>query len=207
MDISDLETDPIVMWQSRHFLLLAIVMGWVVPTVAVGIVFQDWRAGFMYGAIGKIILLHQSTFLINSLAHYMGDRPYGDKSTSRDNLLVALLTLGEGYHNFHHTFPYDYRNGIRWYHYDCTKWAIALWQKAGLAHNLKTAKESEIARAREINALPHNDESFYGLPTTTGRHTSGWLSVAETWLSSNALSTMLANSSPSILGGSDSSGR
>ena len=58
---------------------------------------------------------------INSLAHIWGSRPYTEKNTARDNGFLALLTYGEGYHNFHHIFASDYRNGIRWYHYDPTK--------------------------------------------------------------------------------------
>ena len=147
IDISDLKADRIVMWQSRHFPILAVLMGWIFPTVVIGLLFEDWLGGFFYGAIGKMFWVHQGTFCINSLAHYLGERPYDDRATPRDSFLVAMITLGEGYHNFHHTFPSDYRNGIRWYHYDCTKWVIALWEKAGLAYNLKRVEWSEIERA------------------------------------------------------------
>lgn len=164
VDISDLEADPIVMWQSRHFPLLAIVMGWIFPTIICGILFQDWLGGFVYGAILKMILTHQSTFFINSLAHYLGDRPYDDRTTPRDNFFVAVLTLGEGYHNFHHIFPSDYRNGVRWYQYDCTKWAIALWEKVGLAYDLKRVEQSEIERARLQELQKGLDSEMKSLP-------------------------------------------
>jgi stearoyl-CoA desaturase (Delta-9 desaturase) len=58
------------------------------------------------------------------------------------------VTLGEGYHNFHHEFPSDYRNAIEWYQYDPTKWMIWLWKKVGLAYDLKQFRQNEIEKGR-----------------------------------------------------------
>ena len=79
----------------------------------------------------------QSTFCVNSLAHWLGETPFDDKHTPRDHFTTALVTIGEGYHNFHHQFPMDYRNAIRWYQYDPTKWFIWACQQLGLASHLK----------------------------------------------------------------------
>jgi stearoyl-CoA desaturase (delta-9 desaturase) len=79
----------------------------------------------------------KSTFCVNSLAHWLGDTPFDDKHTPRDHLVTALVTIGEGYHNFHHQFPMDYRNAIKWYQYDPTKWFIWVCQQLGLASHLK----------------------------------------------------------------------
>jgi stearoyl-CoA desaturase (delta-9 desaturase) len=72
---------------------------------------------------------------------------------------VALLTLGEGYHSFHHRFPADFRNGIRWYHWDPAKWFIAALRGVGLAHDLRAASPPQIEQARmhaELLAIePH----------------------------------------------------
>ena len=68
---------------------------------------------------------HHFTFFINSLAHMWGSRPYTEENTARDNAVLALVTFGEGYHNFHHIFAHDYRNGVRWWQWDPTKWLIA----------------------------------------------------------------------------------
>jgi stearoyl-CoA desaturase (delta-9 desaturase) len=62
--------------------------------------------------------------------------------------MTALVTLGEGYHNFHHEFPSDYRNGIEWHQYDPTKWSIWVWKQLGLASNLKTCRPNEIEKGR-----------------------------------------------------------
>ncbi|KAJ5710320.1 hypothetical protein N7488_004476 [Penicillium malachiteum] len=148
IDSSDLEADPIVRWQCKHFPALAILMGWVFPIAIIGVFFNDWVGGFVYGAIMKMVYVHHSTFSINSLAHSLGERPYDDRATPCDSLFAALITMGEGYHNFHHTFPCDYRNGVRWYQYDCTKWTIAMWEVLGLAYDLKRVQDNEIERAR-----------------------------------------------------------
>jgi stearoyl-CoA desaturase (Delta-9 desaturase) len=79
----------------------------------------------------------QSTFCVNSLAHWFGEAPFDDKHTPRDHVITALVTIGEGYHNFHHQFPMDYRNAIKWHQYDPTKWFIWTMERIGLAHQLK----------------------------------------------------------------------
>jgi stearoyl-CoA desaturase (delta-9 desaturase) len=66
-----------------------------------------------------------------------GKQPYSDQHTARDNGLVSLLTYGEGYHNFHHQFAHDYRNGVRWWQWDPSKWFLSAMRWVGLARNLK----------------------------------------------------------------------
>lgn len=78
----------------------------------------------------------------------IGDQPFDDRNSPRDHVITALVTLGEGYHNFHHEFPSDYRNAIQWHQYDPTKWAIYFWKQLGLASNLKTFPGNEIEKGR-----------------------------------------------------------
>src|SRR6195952_2386019 len=87
-------------------------------------------------------------FCVNSLAHWLGDQPFDDRNSPRDHVITALVTLGEGYHNFHHEFPSDYRNAIEWWQYDPTKWFIWVNKKIGLAHNLKQFRSNEIEKGR-----------------------------------------------------------
>lgn len=89
---------------------------------------------------------HQSTFCINSVAHWLGSSPYDDELSPRDHFLSAILTMGEGYHNFHHQFPMDYRNAFRWYQYDPTKWFIAVCGMIGFATHLRVFPENEIKK-------------------------------------------------------------
>jgi stearoyl-CoA desaturase (delta-9 desaturase) len=97
-----------------------------------------------------MVATHHVTFCVNSLAHYLGETAYEDEQTPRDHFITALITFGEGYHNFHHTFPRDYRNAVRWWQYDPTKWLIWSCSKIGLAHGLRRFPENEVSKARVI---------------------------------------------------------
>ena len=72
-----------------------------------------------------------SNFCINSIAHMFGDTPHSEEHTAKDSFYCAILTFGEGYHNFHHTFPNDYRCGTSFHHADISKWVIYGWSKMG----------------------------------------------------------------------------
>ena len=85
---------------------------------------------------------------MNSLAHWLGETPFDDKHTPKDHFVTALVTIGEGYHNFHHQFPGDYRNAIKWYQYDPTKWFIWVCQQLGLASHLKTFPDNEVKKGQ-----------------------------------------------------------
>ncbi|MBI3307310.1 MAG: acyl-CoA desaturase, partial [Candidatus Omnitrophica bacterium] len=67
---------------------------------------------------------------------------------AKDHWLVAFLTNGEGYHNFHHRFPGDYRNGVRWYQWDPSKWLIGFLSWFGLSRDLKRVSDFRILEAR-----------------------------------------------------------
>ena len=95
-----------------------------------------------------MVFVHHSTFFVNSLAHIWGSRPYTDENSARDNPVLAFLTYGEGYHNFHHIFDRDYRNGIRWWQWDPSKWMIYTLSLVGLTSNLKRVPDVTILRAR-----------------------------------------------------------
>lgn len=85
---------------------LALAFGFGLPTVIAGYFWNDWWGGFLIsGILSKVVMLH-CTFCINSLAHYIGDFTYTDQRSPRDSFITALVTFGEGYHNFHHEFPY-----------------------------------------------------------------------------------------------------
>lgn len=143
-DISDLTADPIVVFQHRHYLALMLLSGLILPTVIAGLGWGDWKGGFIYGGILKYFVIQQATFCVNSLAHWIGTQPFDDRRTPRDHVLTAFVTFGEGYHNFHHEFPSDYRNALKWYQYDPTKVCIWALSKFGLAWNLKTFSQNAI---------------------------------------------------------------
>ncbi|MCJ1225766.1 stearoyl-CoA 9-desaturase [Toensbergia leucococca] len=147
-DISDLNEDPVVVWQHRHYLKVVAFMGLVLPMLVCGLGWGDWFGGFVYAGVLRIFFIQQATFCVNSLAHWLGDQPFDDRNSPRDHIITALVTLGEGYHNFHHEFPSDYRNAIEWHQYDPTKWSIWTWKQLGLAYDLKQFKNNEIEKGR-----------------------------------------------------------
>ena len=103
--------------------------------------------GFIMTVCLRMVIVFHPAFFVNSFAHTFGRRPYDRANSARDNWFGALLTNGEGFHNFHHRFPTDYRNGIRWYDWDPTKWCIYLMSKVGLAWDLKKTSAQRIAAA------------------------------------------------------------
>ncbi len=146
-NVRDLQNNKIVMWQHNNYLLLTVLTNFGIPLVlgvlSGNIVGMLLSAGFL-----RLVLSHHFTFFINSLAHIWGSQPYTDENTARDNGLLAFVTYGEGYHNYHHIFEYDYRNGIRWWQFDPTKWLIKGCTWVGLTRNLKTVPEDRIAKAK-----------------------------------------------------------
>lgn len=146
VDISDLEKDPVVIWQDQYYLPIALFMSVIFPTLVAGIGWQDWRGGFFWASLFRKVFVQHCTFLVNSLAHWTGEQPFSKENSSRDSWFTAILTLGEGYHNFHHQFPTDYRNGVRWYDFDPSKWTIWAFAQLGLATKLNRTRHSVIER-------------------------------------------------------------
>lgn len=143
----DLERDPIVMFQHRHYLALALGTNIGLPLLAGWLVGDLWGV-FLLAGLLRLVLNHHFTWFINSLAHMWGSQPYTDENTARDNGWLAVFTYGEGYHNFHHIFQTDYRNGVKWWHWDPTKWLIAGLSHVGLASGLKRVPDLWIRRAQ-----------------------------------------------------------
>ncbi len=143
----DLQKDSIVMWQHRHYLLLTMLTNIGFPLLAGLFAGDIWGALLLVGFL-RLFLSHHTTFFINSLAHFWGSQPYTDRNTARDNGVLAFFTFGEGYHNFHHLFENDYRNGIRWWQFDPTKWLINGFARVGLATNLRRSPADRIEKMK-----------------------------------------------------------
>ncbi|CAH7674394.1 hypothetical protein BY996DRAFT_4576036 [Phakopsora pachyrhizi] len=159
-DVSDLSRNEVVRWQHRWYVPLILTMGFVFPTCVAGIGWGDWRGGFFYAGAARLLFVHHSTFCVNSLAHWLGDAPFDDKHTPRDHMFTAFVTFGEGYHNFHHQFPQDFRNAIRWYQYDPTKWLISVAYYLGLASELKVFPDNEVRKGQYSMKLKRLQNDF-----------------------------------------------
>lgn len=134
--VSDLMKKKWVVMQHKYY-GLSMVLTNALAFFFVGWMLNDYLGAFFMAVWVRIFLLHHFTWFINSLAHTWGDKPFCKEQSAVDNYIISLLTFGEGYHNYHHTYANDYRNGIRWYHFDPTKWLIWSLDKLGLATNLK----------------------------------------------------------------------
>ena len=146
-NVRDLQRDPIVAFQHNYYYPLAIGLNVLVP-LGLGWLHGDLWGVFLLAGVLRLVVSHHLTFLINSVAHAFGRQPYSDEHSARDNGWLAFLTYGEGYHNFHHQFAHDYRNGVRWWHWDPSKWIICSLSWLGLTRKLKRTPAVVIQRAR-----------------------------------------------------------
>lgn len=152
--VPDLMKNPRVQFQHRHAALLMVLSN-VIVFFVVGWVLNDYVGAFFLACWTRLFVLHHFTWFINSLAHTWGDKPFCQEQSAVNNYIIAFLTFGEGYHNFHHTFANDYRNGIRWFHYDPTKWLIWGLHKLGMTTDLKqidlyTIKKRMVLQRKEL---------------------------------------------------------
>lgn len=148
----DLQEDSLIQWQHKYYLFLGVFVSFILPTL-VGWMLDRPLAGFVWGGVFRVLFVHHGTFLINSLAHTYGTRPYSTKNSGKDNWWLAFFTNGEGFHNYHHTFANDYRNGLRWFHWDPTKWLIRSLEYVGQSWNLQRTPEVHILKAKMETSL------------------------------------------------------
>jgi stearoyl-CoA desaturase (Delta-9 desaturase) len=138
-NVIDLQKDRLVMWQHRYIHWIGATVAFALPA-AIGYAWDGWTAAlgaFLIAGVARVVAVQHCTFCINSLCHYIGKQTYSSKCSARDSWLMSLVTFGEGYHNYHHEFPYDYRNGVKPWQWDPTKWIIWTLSKVGLASKLR----------------------------------------------------------------------
>jgi stearoyl-CoA desaturase (Delta-9 desaturase) len=168
-NIPDLKKDRLLAFQHRYYVPLAVALNFGLP-IAAGLLFHDLWGMLILAGVARLVWSHHVTFFINSLAHMWGTRPYTDDNTARDNPALAFVTYGEGYHNFHHIFAHDYRNGVRWWQFDPTKWLIAGLQLVGLTRRLKRTPYFQIQRALLAMQFTRAQARLAKLPTSGHRH-------------------------------------
>ena len=109
----------------------------------------------------------------------LGNRPYSSRCTARDSWLMALFTFGEGYHNYHHEFQHDYRNGVKPWQFDPTKWAIWTMSKLGLANNLRRVPLEKIQLAEIAEKQRQLEAAMAARPATRCEKTKRLLELAQ----------------------------
>ncbi len=145
-NIQDLRKDRLFMLQDRYYTLIAVGVGLVLPAI-LGFMHSGWLGalgGFLLAGVARVTAVQHMTFFINSLCHTIGSQPYSDRCSARDSWIMALFTFGEGYHNYHHEFQHDYRNAVKWWQWDPTKWTIWTLSKLGLVRGLRRVPEEKV---------------------------------------------------------------
>ncbi|SMF53427.1 acyl-CoA desaturase [Pseudobacteriovorax antillogorgiicola] len=117
--VKDLQKFPEIVWLDRHYLVPPAIYG------AILLAIFGWQ-GFLWGFLISTVLLWHGTFLINSLCHIVGSRRFETRDDSRNSFLLALLTMGEGWHNNHHFYPGSARQGFYWWEVDFSYYLIKL---------------------------------------------------------------------------------
>jgi stearoyl-CoA desaturase (Delta-9 desaturase) len=156
-NVADLQRDKLVMWQDKWVHLIGFFVGLIIPPI-IGYIVGGWEAAlgcFLIAGFLRIVVVQHCTFFINSLCHTIGSRPYNSGNSARDSAIMAVFTCGEGYHNYHHAFQHDYRNGVKPWQFDPTKWMIWTLSKVGLTNNLRRVSDAKIllAEMREAQRL------------------------------------------------------
>ena len=156
-NIADLQKDKLICWQDRHVQTIALLVSFGLPAL-LGFLWDGWQGAlgaFLIAGVARIVVLQHCTFLINSACHTIGRRPYSTKCSARDSFFLALFTFGEGYHNYHHEFQYDYRNGVKPWQFDPTKWIIWTLAKLRLVRSLRRVPADKIKSAEEQTERAH----------------------------------------------------
>ena len=166
-NVLDLQKDSLVRWQHRHVHLLAVFVGFLLPTL-LGFLWHGWAGAlgaFLISGVARVVVVQHCTFFINSACHTLGRQPYSTRCSARDSLLLAFFTFGEGYHNYHHEFQHDYRNGVKPWQFDPTKWLIWVLSKLRVTSRLRRVAPEKIEAAQRAVVHSRRPEAI-ALPQT-----------------------------------------
>ena len=145
--VDDLKNKSAVKFQTKYYWPISLFLSFALPLL-IGCLYGRPFGGLLFGGVLRVTLVHHFTFFINSFCHFIGKRNYDINTSARDSWIMALFTFGEGYHNFHHKFQWDYRNGIKWYSFDPSKWIIKILSYLKMTYGLREASDSIILKAK-----------------------------------------------------------
>ncbi len=159
----NLVRDPIVVFVSRTFIF------WVLLSLAIPFAIGGWT-GLLWGGLVRIFFTHHITWSVNSVCHTFGKREFETRDQSRNEWIVGLLGLGEGWHNNHHAFPRSAFHGLHWWQFDLSGYVIWTLERVGLVRDVyrvtpamraryaskKIEVESEVPASIDVKMLPEN---------------------------------------------------
>ncbi|KAB0801990.1 hypothetical protein PPYR_04176 [Photinus pyralis] len=146
--VDDLESDPVVQFQRKYYLPLVILLCYLLPTI---VPWYFWNESLSISWYTAAMFRHcvslNATYCVNSIAHLFGTKPYDKKIGAVENSLISVVTNGEGWHNYHHVFPWDYKTSeFGNSRLNQTTMFINFFAKIGWAYDLKTVAKELIER-------------------------------------------------------------
>jgi stearoyl-CoA desaturase (delta-9 desaturase) len=155
LDLSDLTSDPIVMLDHKYYWIIYLTFAMFIPMAIPVYLWQEtWWRSFQLTYVCRTLVTLHGTWLINSAAHMFSERPFDPKIAPADNKFLALYGYGEGYHNYHHTFPWDYKASETGHtRLNMTRKFIELNNRIGLAYDLKSASEQLVEQTFKNNSF------------------------------------------------------
>ncbi|GLV31137.1 uncharacterized protein CBL_12211 [Carabus blaptoides fortunei] len=160
LDMSDVLADPVVQFSQRHFVPLKLLCCFIIPTLVPVLWWgENWYNSFLSQGVIRYIFSLNATWSVNSAAHIWGYKPYDIRIKPTENIVVSLVALGEGWHNYHHVFPWDYKAAELGTKINLTTYLLDLFAKIGWAWDMKQpSKELEVAEEEDLQ---------YRYPSTT----------------------------------------
>jgi stearoyl-CoA desaturase (delta-9 desaturase) len=164
--IPDLMKSRMLTFISNAFPLWVII-GLLLPTIAGGLLTMSWTGalfGFVWGGLARVFLVHHLTWSINSVCHLWGAQPYRSHDESRNNVVMGVMAMGEGWHNNHHAFPTSARHGLAWWQFDLSYIIIRSLQAVGLAWQVRIPSPETLAAKRIDRAAPATADAATAAP-------------------------------------------
>lgn len=158
VDVSDISDDPVAAFQDKYYPALFFFVNFLLPVLTPVLLFNESIVNAVIVCfVMRLVTQTHDTAFVNSAAHMFGEKPYNERMASRENSWVSFGAVGEGYHNFHHAFPYDYAAGETGNLFNPTKLLIDLMYVLGQAYNLKQASTSLIEKSKKSASVHNNN--------------------------------------------------
>lgn len=160
IDMSDMEADPWIMFQKRHYKLLYTIFTLVLPTAIPCLLWNETVLVSLFTTyFARYVVQLNTTWSVNSLAHMFGNKPYDKNILSVETVFVSVIAGGEGWHNYHHTFPWDYRTAELGMPFNVTTKVIDFFANNGSVYDRKTVSD-KILRSRIQRTGDGSHESY-----------------------------------------------
>ncbi|KAJ8730845.1 hypothetical protein PYW08_002258 [Mythimna loreyi] len=159
VDMSDILNDPLIQFHTRHFLLFKIACCWVLPSLVPALCWgESWEASIMSQAVVRYLISLNFTWSVNSFAHLWGNKPYDKHIMPVENWGVSMVSMGEGWHNYHHTFPWDYKAAELGMPLNVTTSLLNYFASIGWAYDMKEASPSLVRSVAKARGEPRDED-------------------------------------------------